>query len=98
MKKIKIVANTSNKSNDRNKNRTSSNTKEGASSLSGKGQRVPKLSLAGSPKVAPVQVWVALEEETFLGLCGPRLEKTACSLSIFGEIQEFGPCTRHSGS
>ena len=41
--------------------------------FSGEGRRDPKVSLAlGQPKVAPVQVWVALEQETFLGLSGPR--------------------------
>ena len=39
--------------------------------FSGEGRRVPKL-LESNPKVAPVQVWVALEQDTFLGLSGPR--------------------------
>ena len=49
----------------------------------------------------PVQVWVALEQETFLGLSGPRpnpKDYLLLPLSIFGKVQEFRPCTRQSGS
>ena len=38
--------------------------------------RVPCLS---NPRLAPVQPWFVLEQETFLGLSGPRPKKTACS-------------------
>ena len=33
-----------------------------------------------------------------LGSLRPSPEKATCSLSISGEINEFGPCTRQSGS
>ena len=39
-----------------------------------------------TPRFAPMQVWVALEQETFLGLSGPRLKRLlAPSLIDFRE-------------
>ena len=37
------------------------------------------LLLLGNPRVAPVQVWVALEQETFFGTLRSSPEKTTCS-------------------
>ena len=71
--------------------------RKGASSVVGWGPESLKMSLAlGNPKVAPVQVWIAPEQETFGGLSSPRPKRLL--LSIFGEILEFGACTRQSGS
>ena len=66
----------------------------------GKGWRAPKMSLAlGQPPVAPVQVWVALEQDTFLGLSAPHPKRRlALSLIDLGANPEFGPRTRQSGS
>ena len=51
------------------------------------------LLLYCNPKVAPVQVWVALEQETFLGLSDHRPKKTTCSFSyrFSGKNRNSGP-------
>ena len=67
--------------------------------FSGEGQRDPKISLAlEQPRLAPVQPWGCSRARDNFGTLRPRPKKTTCSLSIFREKQEFGPCTRQSGS
>ena len=44
-----------------------------------------------------MQIWAALEQETFLGLFGPHPKRLLAPSNIDqGEIQEFGPCARQS--
>ena len=76
---------------------------EGASSLARAGE-TPKVSLAlEQPSLAPVQPSRSLrlpwsKRHFWDSLALARKDYLLLPLSIFGEIQEFGPCTRQSGS
>ena len=65
--------------------------RQGASSLFGQGPESPKIVSCSRG---------ALEQETILGLSGPRPRRllAPCLIEFFGEKQEFGPCTRQSES
>ena len=45
-----------------------------------------------------MQPWGALEQETVLGLSGPRPKRLLAPCRFSGKTQEFGPCTRQTGS
>ena len=75
--------------------------REGASSLFGPGPERPQnISCSrATPRLHRCNLGVALEQEAILGLSGPGPKRLlAPSLIDFQGKQEFGPCTRQSGS
>ena len=66
--------------------------REGASSLFRQGAESPQnVSYSWATPRLHMQVWVALDQETFVCLSSPRPKRLlAPSLSIFGEIQNSG--------